>query len=65
MCSSDLVAANDAARLVGRQALQCHGAIGYTMEYDLHLFLKRSWALERSWGDAAYHRARVATAIGI
>ena len=30
-------AAGDAARFVGRQALQCHGAIGYTVEYDLHL----------------------------
>ena len=32
-------------RVVGRQALQCHGAIGYTVEYDLHLYLKRVWAL--------------------
>ena len=33
-------------------ALQCHGAIGYTVEYDLHLCLKRTWALSRAWGDA-------------
>ena len=33
-------------------ALQCHGAIGYTTEYDLHLYMKRAWALARSWGDA-------------
>ena len=38
-------AAGDAANVVGRQALQCHGAIGYTVEYDLHLYLKRVWAL--------------------
>ena len=43
--------ASDAAELVGRQALQCHGAIGYTVEDDLHLFLKRTWALARTWGD--------------
>ena len=36
--------ASDAAELVGRKALQCHGAIGYTVEYDLHLYLKRTWA---------------------
>jgi alkylation response protein AidB-like acyl-CoA dehydrogenase len=53
-------AANDAARLVGRQALQCHGAIGYTVEYDLHLSLKRVWALSESYGSSAHHRRRVA-----
>jgi alkylation response protein AidB-like acyl-CoA dehydrogenase len=55
--------ASDAACLAGRHALQCHGAIGYTVEYDLHLFLKRTWALARAWGDAAWHRDRVASAI--
>jgi alkylation response protein AidB-like acyl-CoA dehydrogenase len=55
--------ASDAASLVGRKALQCHGAIGYTVEYDLHLYLKRTWALASSWGTAAWHRARVAEAI--
>lgn len=57
--------AGDAAHLVGRNALQCHGGIGYTVEYDLHLFLKRTWALEKLWGDAVFHRARVAHAIGV
>ena len=57
--------ASDAARLTARQALQCHGAIGYTVEYDLHLHLKRAEALSRSWGDAAWHRRRVGAALGI
>ena len=57
--------ASDCAHLVGRKSLQCHGGIGYTVEYDLHLFLKRAWALERSWGDAAWHRDRVGRAIGV
>jgi len=56
--------ASDAATLAGRKALQCHGAIGYTVEADLHLYLKRTWALARSWGDAAFHTDRVATALG-
>ena len=56
-------AADDAAHVAGRAALQCHGAIGYTTEYDLHLYLKRSWALARSWGDATWHRTRVGTAL--
>jgi alkylation response protein AidB-like acyl-CoA dehydrogenase len=55
--------ADAAALQTARAALQCHGAIGYTTEYDLHLYLKRSWALARSWGDAAFHRARVGRAI--
>ena len=51
------------ARRPRRAALQCHGAIGYTTEYDLHLYMKRSWALARSWGDAQFHHGRVARAI--
>jgi alkylation response protein AidB-like acyl-CoA dehydrogenase len=57
--SSAKAQASDAAELAGRVALQCHGAIGYTTEYDLHLYLKRTWALARAWGDAAWHRSRV------
>lgn len=56
--------ASDAAELVGRKALQCHGAIGYTVEADLHLYLKRTWALARAWGDTAHHTDRVADALG-
>ncbi|MDQ3294712.1 MAG: acyl-CoA dehydrogenase, partial [Actinomycetota bacterium] len=48
-----------------RAALQCHGAIGYTVEHDLHLFLKRAWALSRAWGVRAFHADRVAAALGI
>jgi alkylation response protein AidB-like acyl-CoA dehydrogenase len=55
--------ASDAATLTATQALQCHGAIGYSYEYDLHLFMKRAWALAATWGDAAWHRARVGRAI--
>jgi alkylation response protein AidB-like acyl-CoA dehydrogenase len=57
--------ASDAAHVVGRAALQCHGGIGYTVEYDLHLYLKRAWALAVLWGDADWHRARVADVLGI
>jgi alkylation response protein AidB-like acyl-CoA dehydrogenase len=55
--------ASDAASTVARKALQCHGAIGYTVEHDLHLWMKRVWALAAAWGDAAHHRARVADAV--
>ena len=55
--------ASDAATLAARAALQCHGAIGYAYEHDLHLWMKRAWALAAAWGDAAWHRARVAAAV--
>jgi len=57
--------ASDAAWFVGRRALQCHGAIGYTVEHDLQLYLKRTWALSKAWGDPSLHRTRVAESIGI
>jgi alkylation response protein AidB-like acyl-CoA dehydrogenase len=53
--------ASDSASFAGRQALQCHGAIGYTVEHDLHRYLKQTWALARTHGDAAWHRDRIAT----
>ena len=52
--------ANRAARTVSRTALQVHGAIGYSEEHDLHLWLKRTWALQRTWGTDAELRARLA-----
>jgi alkylation response protein AidB-like acyl-CoA dehydrogenase len=55
--------AGDAAEQAARVALQCHGAIGYTFESDLHLWMKRVWALAPAWGDAAFHRRRVADAV--
>ena len=51
--------ASHAALLAARKALQVHGAIGYTVEYDLHMWMKRAWALAAAWGDAAWHRNRV------
>jgi alkylation response protein AidB-like acyl-CoA dehydrogenase len=55
--------ASEAALRASRVALQVHGAIGYTTEYDLHLWMKRAWALAASWGDAAWHDDRVGRAI--
>lgn len=51
--------ASDAAAAAGRAALQCHGAIGYTDEYRLHLWLKRVWCLAAAHGSAAWHRDRI------
>jgi alkylation response protein AidB-like acyl-CoA dehydrogenase len=51
--------ASRAAIGAARASLQCHGAIGYTVECDLHLFMKRAWALARGRGDAGFHVRRV------
>lgn len=56
-------AAGEAATLAGRTALQVHGAIGYTWEVDLHLWMKRAWALEKAWGSTLWHRRRIAAAV--
>jgi alkylation response protein AidB-like acyl-CoA dehydrogenase len=55
--------ASDAAVLASKKALQVHGAIGYTWEYDLQLWMKKAWALAVAWGDADFHRRRVADAV--
>ncbi|HYI45105.1 MAG TPA: acyl-CoA dehydrogenase family protein, partial [Actinomycetota bacterium] len=56
-------AASEAADHASRAALQVHGAIGYTEEHDLHLWLLRAKALSSAWGNAAWHRSRVGTAV--
>ena len=55
--------AGQAARFVAKEALQVHGAIGYTIECDLHMWMKRAWSLEAAWGTSRWHRRRVARAI--
>jgi alkylation response protein AidB-like acyl-CoA dehydrogenase len=51
---------SDASRRVMASALQVHGGIGFTWEHDLHLYVKRAQHDRHSWGDAAFHRERVA-----
>ncbi len=51
---------SDASKRVMASALQVHGGIGFTWEHDLHLFLKRAQLDQVSFGDAAYHRQRLA-----
>jgi alkylation response protein AidB-like acyl-CoA dehydrogenase len=57
------LAACEAAALGARSALQAHGAIGYTWEQDLHLWMRRAWSLEHSWGRSAFHLGRVRRAV--
>lgn len=61
--SAARVACADAAYLTARTALQVHGAIGYTAEHDLSLWLTKVRALRSAWGTQAWHREQVLTAL--
>ena len=49
------IAAIDVAILAAETAIQIHGGMGYTFEVDLHLWMKRAWAISGLWGDRNYH----------
>jgi alkylation response protein AidB-like acyl-CoA dehydrogenase len=51
---------SDAFVLIGNEAVQMHGGIGMTDEHDIGFYLKRSRAAALTFGDAAWHRDRVA-----
>ncbi|MFB2600366.1 acyl-CoA dehydrogenase family protein [Herbiconiux sp. P17] len=57
------VAAGAAADRAARAALQVHGAIGYTEEHHLGLWITQVQALRSAWGTADVHRARIARAL--
>jgi alkylation response protein AidB-like acyl-CoA dehydrogenase len=57
--------AGDAGFRVTASALQVHGGIGFTWEHDLHFFLKRATANAHAFGDARWHRDRVAELSGV
>jgi alkylation response protein AidB-like acyl-CoA dehydrogenase len=57
--------ASDAGFRVTASALQVHGGIGFTWEHDLHFFLKRAKANAHAFGDARWHRDRVAELAGV
>ncbi|MDO3299601.1 acyl-CoA dehydrogenase [Mycobacteroides abscessus subsp. massiliense] len=61
--SAAKVAAAKAAYLAARSALQTHGAIGFTAEYDLSLWILKVRALTSAWGTSEWHRARVLEAL--
>jgi alkylation response protein AidB-like acyl-CoA dehydrogenase len=56
---------SDAYRKVSGAGIQLHGGIGFTWEHDLHLYFKRAKASEFTFGDATFHRERVAQLISL
>ena len=61
--SAAKAAASAASYTAARVALQVHGAIGYTDEYDPSLWIRKARALYAAWGSPAEHRARVVDAL--
>jgi alkylation response protein AidB-like acyl-CoA dehydrogenase len=51
---------SDASRTVGNRGIQVHGGMGFTWENDLHLYYRRAKASETAFGDATFHRERLA-----
>ena len=58
--SSAKMYASDASRTVGNRGIQIHGGMGFTWENDLHLYYRRAKASETAFGDATFHRERIA-----
>lgn len=54
-CAHAKARASMTAMKVSDIVLQVHGAIGYTTELDLHMWLKRAKTLSLAWGTAAAH----------
>ena len=40
-----------AAELASKNSIQTHGAMGYTWEMDLHIFMRKAWSLMACWGN--------------
>ncbi len=56
---------SDAYYHCAANAIQIHGGVGFTWEYDVHLYFKRAKSTESFLGDAAFHRELVARRIGL
>ena len=55
---------NEASRKICGEAIQAHGGIGFTWEYDLHLYFKRAKHYEALYGDTQFHREKLAQRAG-
>ncbi|MEV0594651.1 acyl-CoA dehydrogenase family protein [Nonomuraea cavernae] len=51
----------EAFSAVTAETIQLHGGIGFTWEHEAHLYFKRAHSAARLFGDAAWHRARLAS----
>jgi len=59
------IAASDKIPALCWTAHQCHGAVGFTWEHDLHLYTRRALAWKSDYGDSTFHKAKLADALGL
>lgn len=57
--------AGDAARLVCGEAIQMHGGVGFTWEYDPHIYFKRVKTLEQFYGSTGSQLEAAVRALGL
>jgi alkylation response protein AidB-like acyl-CoA dehydrogenase len=57
--------ANDALTRAAAESVQIHGGVGFTWEFDCHLYFRRAKAVEHLLGDPIWHRARIAGQLGL
>ncbi len=55
--------ASDAYRECGNHSIQVQGGMGFTWENDAHMYYRRAKGSELAFGDATFHRERVAKAV--
>ena len=46
-------------------AIQLHGGVGFTWEYDTHLFFKRAKSSEIYFGDPSFHKNKISNILGL
>ena len=59
-CSLAKAKAGEVAKLASQEAVQMHGGIGMTDEYDIGFYMKRIRAAQEMFGDTAFHADRFA-----
>jgi alkylation response protein AidB-like acyl-CoA dehydrogenase len=57
------ILAGEAALANGKACIQVHGGMGYTWEVDAHLFLKRAWVLDTTFGGIDKHAETLAASL--
>ncbi len=60
ICSLAKAKAGEVAKLASQEAVQMHGGIGMTDEYDIGFFMKRIRVAQEMFGDTAFHADRLA-----